>query len=188
MEKQYKMGDKHPIKDRVFWAYSHKEGNPKRKELWLRPETFERKRAKYRQFQQTDEYKEKCKRDYQRKKDYIYQRDKNRKEIYKTHNPFRLMISALKLGAKRRGLVFELSFEDLQEIWNKQQGKCYYTQIDMNFTYSLSLPKQMSVDRKDSSIGYTKDNCVLCCQFINYAKHDYKMEDFLSFLKELKKS
>lgn len=180
------MGDKHPTKDRIFWAYSHKEGNPKRKELWMKPESFERKRVKYREFQKTNEYKEKCKKDYQRKKEYIYQRDKNRKEYYKEHNPFRLMISALKLGAKRRNLEFLITYQDLQEMWDKQKGLCYYTGIPMNFTYSLSLPKQMSLDRKDSSEGYTLNNCVLCCQFINYAKHDYKMEDFLSFLKELK--
>ena len=169
-----------------FWAYSHKEGNPKRKELWLKPESFYKKRDKHREFQKSKEGKEKAKKDYQRKKKYIAERDKNRKEIYKTHNPFRLMISALKLGAKRRNLEFLITFEELQAIWEQQNGKCYYTGIPMNFTYSLSLPKQMSLDRKDSSKGYTKENCVLCCQFINYAKHDYKMEDFLAFLDELK--
>lgn len=187
MENKYRQGHKHPTKDRIFWAYSHKEGNPKRKELWLKPDAFERKRIKQSQFQKSEVGKEKSKRDYQRKKAYISQRDKDRKEKYKIHNPFRLMINVLKLGAKRRGIEFIISYEDLEMLWEKQDGKCYYTQIPMNFTYSLSLPKQMSVDRVDSSKGYTLDNVVLCCQFINFAKHDYKLEDFLEFLKELRK-
>lgn len=186
MEKQYKKGDKHPTKNRIFWSYSHKDRSIAR-EQWLSPEAYNKKETSRVEFQKSKAYKEKYKKDYQRKKEYISIRDKNRKEIYKTHNPFRLMISGLKSGAKKRRLVFELTFEDLQQIWDNQDGKCYYTGLDMNFTYNLSLPKQMSLDRKDSNKGYTKDNCVLCCQFINYAKHDYKMEDFLEFLQELKK-
>lgn len=185
MDTIYKKGDLHPIKDRIFWSYTHRDKTIA-KEQWLSPKAYKNKEIARVKFQKSNLYKEKCKKDYLRKKDYIAERDKNRKEVYKTHNPFRLMISSLKLSAKRRKLSFELKYEDLQNLWNNQKGKCYYTNLDMNFTYSLSLPKQMSVDRKNSTIGYTLDNCVLCCQFINYAKHDYKMEDFLEFLKELR--
>lgn len=185
---EYKNGDKHPTKNRIFWSYSHKKGNPNRKEMWMTPEAFQRKAESLKKWQNSPEYKEKLKRDYLRRKDIISQRDKDRKLNYRTNNPFALMLTSIKPGAKRRNLIFDITLNDLQEIWDNQKGKCYYTGLDMNFTFSLSLPKQMSLDRIDSSKGYTKDNVVLCCQFINYAKHDYKLEDFLAFLKELKNS
>jgi hypothetical protein len=47
-------------------------------------------------------------------------------------------------------------------------------------------PQHPSLDRIDSEKGYTKNNVVLCCQSINFAKHSYKVEEFLNFLKLIK--
>jgi hypothetical protein len=184
----YKKGDKHPTKDRVFWSYSHKEGNPNRKEMWMTPAAYERKVNNFQDLAKTDEFKKKQRQYYQAKKEYFKQKDKERKTHFRKHNPFALMISSLRTGAKRRNMNFEITEQDLQNLWDKQKGKCYYTKLDMNFTFHLSLPKQMSLDRVDPCKGYSLDNIVLCCQFINYAKHDYKLEDFLEFLEELRNS
>ena len=42
--------------------------------------------------------------------------------------------------------------------------------------------KRNGVDRIDSSLGYTIDNCVACCDKCNYAKHDLSTEDFKEWI------
>jgi hypothetical protein len=46
-------------------------------------------------------------------------------------------------------------------------------------------PFQVSIDRIESSKGYTKNNTVLCCQSINYMKNDYPIESFNLFFNSL---
>lgn len=43
----------------------------------------------------------------------------------------------------------------------------------------------MSVDRKDSSIGYTNDNVVLCLTAVNRMKNDLGEADFYYILNQL---
>lgn len=181
---EYKNGDRHPTKNRIFWSYSCKD-RTKARELWMSPEAFQRKVDKLKESKRTGAYKERSRKYYQLKKEYIYQRDKERKIHYRKSNPFALMISSLKLSAKKRKLEFSLTLDELKNLWDKQKGKCYYTGIEMHYTYNNSSPKQMSLDRINSGIGYIIDNVVLCCQSINYAKHDYPLEEFKSFLNEL---
>ena len=41
------------------------------------------------------------------------------------------------------------------------------------------------IDRIDSTIGYTVDNCVPCCQYCNYMKHTLSQDDFLTRIKKI---
>jgi hypothetical protein len=64
-----------------------------------------------------------------------------------------------------------------RELLNKHEtseGRCYYT----NLKYSLFErgPLYMSVDRINSSLGYTVDNTVLCCWFVNCAKNEWPLD------------
>ena len=68
----------------------------------------------------------------------------------------------------------------LMELFDKQGGKCYYTGMPMNFP-NVRLTKP-SVDRIDSTKGYTKDNIVLCCMGINFLKNNESIEDFQKFM------
>lgn len=70
---------------------------------------------------------------------------------------------------------FDLTYEDLLEQYNRQKGLCYYT--DKPMTLIPNHPDVISVDRVDSSKGYTKDNVVLCCWFINYMKQDLSVAE-----------
>lgn len=45
---------------------------------------------------------------------------------------------------------------------------------------------QISVDRIDSDLGYTLDNCVLSCLFCNHAKNEVKVNDYYNFITVLK--
>ncbi len=56
--------------------------------------------------------------------------------------------------------VFELTIEDLEDIWNEQQGKCYYSGIPLSYTCN---DWRTSLERLDNTKGYIRENVVLCC-------------------------
>jgi len=78
-------------------------------------------------------------------------------------------------SVKKRFKDVEITIEDLEEIWNKQNGVCEfsgvqlilssYSKIEKNPIYSASL------DRIDSSKGYVKGNIRWVSRSINYMKN-----------------
>ena len=85
--------------------------------------------------------------------------------------------------ARNRKYETNLTEEYLQELWNKQNGKCAITSYDM-FMYSSSTkntPYTASLDRIDSSIGYVKGNVQFVCYSVNLAKQSFDNEVMLEF-------
>ncbi len=89
--------------------------------------------------------------------------------------------------------VFEITIDDIEDMWTEQKGLCYYTGVPM-----VALTKsdwQCSLERKDQKLGYIRSNVVLCCLECNSAcqwtREKVKMllvthpdvEDFPSFAK-----
>lgn len=88
--------------------------------------------------------------------------------------------------AKRRGLSFELSKEEL------------FTLVDSPCFYCGSLPSNISksehnngdyiyngIDRKNNLIGYRVDNCVPCCIICNRAKREMPYDEFIYWIHDL---
>jgi len=89
-----------------------------------------------------------------------------------------------KSGAKRRSLSFDLTQEVFEII---TLSNCYYCNKE---PYHISLNKSSKgkyvsngIDRIDSSIGYTEDNCVPCCEMCNRMKMAYGIVDFKNQIK-----
>jgi len=94
-----------------------------------------------------------------------------------------ILISGSKSGIDKRNksknrkqnqLTHTLTFEELLEIYIKQNGRCAYS----NKILSLSDDWIMSLERKDIKLGYTKENCCLICIEFNVGdwsilKNDY---------------
>lgn len=80
----------------------------------------------------------------------------------------------------------DLTLDDILDLWNKQEGKCAISGVDMTWGYSdkpqdqygkwTKKPLNASVDRIDSSKGYTKDNLWIICNMINTFKGSYDVE------------
>ena len=104
-------------------------------------------------------------------------------------NPFKYYIRKIRQRLKgnltQRNIEFNLSDSDLQKIWEKQKGICPYTQKDMCFPSigQSGLPYQASLDRIDSSKGYTIENVEFVCLCVNYAKNGFSKEQMLAFFK-----
>lgn len=83
-------------------------------------------------------------------------------------------------NSKKRYKEFNLSLQDLKDQWELQKGLCPYT----NFQLLLFKPKnnhpyhlRASLDRIDSSKGYTKDNIEFISLPINYLKSEHLSKD-----------
>lgn len=100
---------------------------------------------------------------------------------------FAAKIVRLHVSARKRGIPFsnELRFENLVDLWNKQNGLCYYTGIPMSFNSDDKM-YLVSVDRVDNKIGYEPGNIVLCCCAFNALKFSYNHDEVIRFVQKLK--
>lgn len=94
-------------------------------------------------------------------------------------------------GANTFTNINTLTLLEIKRVWDRQSGKCVYTNIDLvlpGTPHWKSSPqyKRASVDRIDSNGGYIKENIQIVSQSINYAKntmtHDQMME-MIRFIK-----
>ena len=111
----------------------------------------------------------------------------NERSRQKKYSTFEGRISTFLLSCKRsaasRGNEFSLTRHDFVEMWEKQSGLCVYTGIEMELQPGTLL--SVSVERIDSSIGYTKANTVLCCNAVNRMKTDLDAEVFFDLCRSV---
>jgi len=126
----------------------------------------------------SDFYKRKCKRNYS----YICKEcDKLRMLKYQTSDGYwKIMLNNAKNHSKSRkekgrieAGIFNLSIEDLENKWKKQNGKCYYSDIKM--TKERHSNWSCSLERLNNSLGYTNNNTVLICQEFNIAQAQWTL-------------
>jgi hypothetical protein len=86
---------------------------------------------------------------------------------------------------KKAILVCTVTYQDLLDLWESQQGRCALTNMPMDHVFN-SL-KTVSVDRIDSSEGYVPNNVQLVCKWVNLAKQDHTNADMLAIIEELRK-
>ena len=83
----------------------------------------------------------------------------------------------------------DLTLEDLKEVWEQQEGKCVYSKVSLTPASHLqpnSLIYTMSLDRIDSSIGYTKTNVQFISMAMNYLKNRMSHNEMLEMLSILR--
>jgi hypothetical protein len=92
-------------------------------------------------------------------------------------------ISSTRRNSKKLNREFSITIQDVLEMWIKQGGKCYYSGMPMEHHASGSVhtrnPSCLTIDRIDSSLGYTIDNVVLCCWIVNRMKNDLTVRQFI---------
>lgn len=83
----------------------------------------------------------------------------------------RKAVSNAKYRAKKRGIRFDLTAEDMVEKWREQEGLCYWFNVPMGTLEDQRRhPLTPSIDRVDSYEGYTFSNVVWACLAANTAK------------------
>ena len=82
-----------------------------------------------------------------------------------------------------------ITLEDMLEIWNRQDGKCIYSKISLQPSKNRQSNNQIntiSIDRIDSSKGYTKDNIQFISIAMNHMKNNMTHEQTLELIEILK--
>lgn len=122
-----------------------------------------------------------------------YQREKWLEATVKHTKNFALngLVYEYKIGAKKRGLEFDLTHEDCEYLFSQ---KCFYCDNEpfciretqsKNYKHTIVFN---GIDRINNKEGYTKSNSVTCCRLCNVAKHDMEFNDFLSWVNRLSKN
>ncbi len=91
--------------------------------------------------------------------------------------------SSFERKCKQKNLKFDLTKDFLYELYEKQNGKCYYTNVDIKHNIGCFQYDSISIERLDPNEGYTKDNIVLACFAINSFKGFMNEKEYKNFLK-----
>ena len=107
----------------------------------------------------------------------------NRKDEF---TPFRKHLRRI----KDRDPNCNLSLEEMLEVWNKQEGKCVYSKVKLEPSKYKQANDQiytLSVDRINSSKGYTKDNIQFISIAMNHMKNNMSHEETIKLIEILRK-
>jgi hypothetical protein len=94
----------------------------------------------------------------------------------------RVVYLGYKHNAKKRGIVFEMLFEDFARmslspcVYCGEPPSKKYGQPDLNGPCYYS-----GIDRVDNNKGYIKGNCVSCCHTCNMAKRGMSVSTFIEW-------
>jgi hypothetical protein len=96
--------------------------------------------------------------------------------------PYNVLLSSAKNHSKdRRHPPPELTVDDLKQMFKSQNGICPVRNEKMKEKQGDGDPFNVSLERKNNSIHYTKDNVILICQKYQVSKGDYSVEQIGSW-------
>ena len=86
--------------------------------------------------------------------------------------------------SKAKNIAYDLDSIFLMDLYNSQNGLCAITKKQMiirTARHDVNFPYVISVDRIDSTLGYTRDNVQLTCAGVNLMKNTMTMTQFIDF-------
>lgn len=119
-------------------------------------------------------------------------KEQKRRKLFRnnsTNDPYKLLsrrFFGLQERAAKNGLLVDIDREYLYDLWDKQNGKCAISGIQMTYISNCGrIPTNVSVDRIDSNKGYIKGNVQLVCMAVNQMKNDLDMQTLLTFCESI---
>lgn len=91
------------------------------------------------------------------------------------------LFESCKRGALDRNIPFHITKEDVTRMCIESNGKCALSGLPLSSEYNN--PMKASIDRIDSSKGYTVENVQLVGSMVNKAKNDLTTELFVILCK-----
>lgn len=81
------------------------------------------------------------------------------------------LFTQLKSSRRNSGIEWDIEIEYINSIWDKQEGKCALSGINMTWHRGGGKTDYAcSIDRKDSDKGYVVGNIQLVCKTVNFMK------------------
>lgn len=100
---------------------------------------------------------------------------------------FKSILHAYKIGAKKRGLEFNLSDTEFQELTSSVCSYCGCKPNSKRERKVISIDLQEwnlylynGIDRVDNDKGYTLENSVTCCKTCNFMKRAMDQKEFIN--------
>lgn len=83
-----------------------------------------------------------------------------------------------KANAARRNIDFNITIEYMYHLYEKQNKKCFFTDIELSFN-----PKNnnASLDRINSTIGYVEGNLIWVYKPLNTMKRSLSIDEFIKY-------
>lgn len=107
----------------------------------------------------------------------------------KTHTSdahIKIFYNRYKCNANYRNLVFTLSIEEFRDVVTKNCTYCGSGgSVEVYHKATKRYDYYNGVDRKNSNIGYTKENTTSCCKRCNRGKFDDSVKDYEAYLDKL---
>lgn len=102
---------------------------------------------------------------------------RNRKRIDQKNSNVVLHLAGMLGDMKKRDKYQEFTKYDLADIYEQQNGLCFYTNEKLVWRSGAGRHnRSLSVDKVLPGQGYVKGNVVLCCDWINRMKNDADLE------------
>lgn len=101
------------------------------------------------------------------------------------HRGIRLnWLNCYRKAAARRKYTFEITADDVADIYEQQGKKCLLTGQDLIFpSMGLMSLINVSIDRIDNDIGYTRHNIRLVTKEVNMMRGTYTNQEFINVCK-----
>lgn len=93
---------------------------------------------------------------------------------------FRATFNRYRVGARERGLAWELTQNDFLRLTSLDCHYCGVAPGNVAGYFVFS-----GIDRLDNDRGYSVDNCVPCCKTCNFAKRDLPYDDWMAWIARL---
>lgn len=93
------------------------------------------------------------------------------------------VLGSYRSGANRRGIPFDLTADQVNELYLSQGGMCAYTLRPVNF--AIGSAGNASIDRIDSGRGYRQDNVTVVHKEVNFMKGAMTEQAFFSLCEEI---
>jgi hypothetical protein len=121
---------------------------------------------------------------------FTYDKKKRKRSFMLTKNISLTIFKRLEREALRKGVLFNLTPEYLQELYDKQNHKCIYTGNEIIIHFSLCKFEDRkintaSLDRINSNKGYIKGNVQWIHKDVNYMKFNLSHDRFLELCNQI---
>lgn len=96
------------------------------------------------------------------------------------------LYKSAKKSAKVKGFDITIDEKYILNLYEYQDGKCYWLGVGMIPSNINKSPFQPSLDRLNKNLGYIDGNVVLCSFVANFGRNENSVESWKKFLLKLK--
>ena len=76
-----------------------------------------------------------------------------------------------------------MTLEDLIKIYEEQKGLCAISKVKLE--HKQGSPNNISIDRKDNNLGYTKENVHLVTRWINLGRQSATLDQIKQAIQDV---